>query len=189
MTNKKPKSENKKKEVAIKKIGRPTLFNQDLVDTICERIANGESLRSICKDDDMPAMSVIFRWLSEDDKKGFQDQYARAREQQAETLADELLSIADDSTNDWMEKTDHEGNQIGWMFNKENVQRSRVRIDTRKWIASKLKPKKYGDFNRTEVTGENSDPVKIVYIDKEEKEAYEKHIYEVINGLENNEKS
>ena len=60
-------------------------------------------------------------------------------------MEDELLEIADDATNDWMEKRDRDGEAIGWMVNGEHIQRSRVRIDTRKWIMSKRAPKKYGD--------------------------------------------
>lgn len=72
------------------------------------------------------------------------DQYARAKEESADSLADEILDIADNATNDWM-KRNHGEDDPGWVANGENIQRSRVRIDTRKWIASKLKPKKYGD--------------------------------------------
>lgn len=68
----------------------------------------------------------------------------RAREAQADTLADELLDISDDARNDWM-KRNHGDDDPGWVANGEHIQRSRLRVDTRKWIASKLKPKKYGD--------------------------------------------
>ena len=75
-------------------------FSQEMADTICERIANGESLRSICDPDDMPAASTVCLWLSKNPR--FAEQYARAREAQADTIFDEILDIADDARNDWM---------------------------------------------------------------------------------------
>src|SRR5216684_9092402 len=78
--------------------GRPTLFSSKMADSLCERIANGESLRKICLDDDMPCKASVFKWLNEN--KIFSDQYARARDAQADTMADEILEIADDGTND-----------------------------------------------------------------------------------------
>jgi len=88
----------------------------------------------------------------------FLKQYARAKEESADALAEEMLEIADDGRNDWMARnggTDDEGNarENTYVLNGEHIQRSRVRIDTRKWLASKLKPKKYGD--RVDLT--NSD--------------------------------
>jgi hypothetical protein len=106
--------------------------------TICERISNGESLRQICDGDDMPAASTVFLWLSAD--SAFSEQYARAREAQADAIFDEILLIADDGRNDWMERKNEEDANMGW---REN--RSRLRIDARKWMAGKLRPKKYGD--------------------------------------------
>lgn len=102
--------------------GRPTKFTQALADTICERIMNGESLRSIVSDAAMPNRSSVHKWLAEN--KAFSDQYVRAKDNQADTLADELIYIAD---------------------NAEDIQKARLQVDTRKWVASKLKPKKYGD--------------------------------------------
>lgn len=116
-------------------------FSQELADTICERIANGESLRGICEDKDMPAASSVFKWLSND--TAFAEQYARARETQADTIFDEILSIADDARNDWMARLGEDG--AGWQANGEHIQRSRLRIDARKWMAGKLRPKKYGE--------------------------------------------
>ncbi len=126
-------------------------YNEAIALEICERLVEGESLRTICRDNDMPNKSTVFRWL--DSNPEFRDQYARAREFQADTMADEMQDIADDGSNDWMEKHDQEGNAIGWQLNGEHVQRSKLRIDIRKWNASKLKPKKYGDKITNEVTG------------------------------------
>jgi hypothetical protein len=129
------------REVGAKPLGRPSSFTQEIADEICERLAEGESLRSICLADNMPSKGTVFRWLAEN--KLFQDQYTRAREEQAETLTDEMVEIADNASNDWMEN--HDPDNPGYRLNGEHVQRSKLRIETRKWAASKLKPKKYGD--------------------------------------------
>lgn len=123
--------------------GRPLEFKQAVADIICERLADGESLRSICEDDNMPARSTVFRWLST--ISAFSDQYARAREAQADAIFDDILIIADDGTNDWMERKDAEGEVSGWRENGEALRRSQLRVDARKWMAGKLRPKKYGE--------------------------------------------
>ena len=140
-------------------MGRPSDYSPEIVDLICERIADGVSLREICRTEDMPSKAAVFRWLAAHAE--FRDQYARAREAQADALADELLDIADDGDNDWMERKGEDGQSLGWRENGEAIQRSRLRVDTRKWIASKLKPKKYGD--KLAVGGdEEGSPVKVV---------------------------
>lgn len=98
-------------------------------------------MRSVCRDDSMPCARTLFNWMRIYPE--FLQQYARAKEESADALSDEMLEIADDGRNDWMKRNAED--DAGWVANGENVQRSRVRIDTRKWLASKLKPKKYGD--------------------------------------------
>lgn len=122
--------------------GRPTDYSEELADQICARLAEGESMRSISVDDTMPAMTTLFRWLRE--KPEFRQQYEKAKEEAADALTEEMLDIADDASNDWMVRHGKD-DQESWQLNGEHVQRSRLRIDTRKWIASKLKPKKYGE--------------------------------------------
>jgi len=124
-------------------MARPSDYTQEIADTICERLADGESLRAICSEDEMPNKATVFRWLSKHTE--FSDQYARARDEQAETLFDEILDIADDGRNDWIERQDDEGGNMGWRENGEALRRSQLRIDARKWMAGKLKPKKYSD--------------------------------------------
>ena len=124
-------------------VGRPSSFTQAIADRICERLAEGASLRAICEADDMPARSTVFKWLREVD--GFSDQYIRAREMQADAIFDDLTEIADDGRNDWMEKRDADGELIGWRENGESARRSALRVDARKWMLSKMLPKKYGD--------------------------------------------
>ncbi|ELY4566618.1 DNA packaging protein [Cronobacter sakazakii] len=126
-----------------KKIGRPSDYTEELAEIICLRLAEGESLRSVCRDEGMPSKQAVLRWLARNES--FRAQYVRAKEEGAEAIAEELFDIADDGSNDWMEKLDKDGEAIGYQLNGEHVQRSKLRIDTRKWYLSKILPKKYGD--------------------------------------------
>lgn len=125
-------------------MGRPSDYNEETAAELCARMVDGpRSLRSVCRDDDMPALATVFRWLER--HESFREQYARACEARADADAEEIRDIADDGTNDWMEKTGKEGEHLGWILNGEAVQRSRLRVDTRKWLMAKMKPKKYGE--------------------------------------------
>jgi hypothetical protein len=137
------------------KKGRPTIYSTDLVATICERIASGESVRSIVKDEDMPVMSTFFRWLHE--KEDFKEQYNIAKQLGADAMFADIIGIADDGTNDYMEVMDREGGIGGWKANGEVIQRSRLRVDTRKWYLSKVLPKIYGERQQIDTTHSFSD--------------------------------
>lgn len=130
--------------------GRPSSYTPDMAEAICMRLAMGESLRAICADDDMPDKATVLRWVLVNPE--FRDQYARARELQAEGLVDDIMEISDDGTNDWMERNSEPGEDIGWRVNGEHIQRSKLRIDSRKWFASKVLPKKYGEKQVVEHT-------------------------------------
>lgn len=144
--------------------GRPTDYKPETAALICERLTEGESLRTICKSDDMPAASTVFRWLTLHPE--FSEQYARAREVQGDALFDDILDIADDGRNDWMAVNAED--DVGWRANGEHIQRSRLRVDARKWMASKLAPKKYGDRVTTELTGKDGGAIEV-----EDKSAYD----------------
>lgn len=124
--------------------GRPTKYTTALATKICERISGGESLRGICKDEDMPSATTVFNWLLDKRHKDFLEQYETARNIQAELMFEELLEIADDGSNDYMERETKDGDTYE-VLNTEHVQRSRLRVDTRKWFLSKVLPKKFGD--------------------------------------------
>lgn len=123
------------------KIGRPSSYSQEIADRICSELAEGKSMRAVCREEGMPSMQTVFSWLRT--KPDFLEQYTRAKDEAADALVDEMLDIADEATNDWMEV--HDKDNPGYRLNGEAINRSRLRVDTRKWIASKLKPKKYGD--------------------------------------------
>lgn len=124
--------------------GRPSKFTEDLADLICERLADGESLRSICRDDEMPSTSSVCKWLN--DRESFSEQYARARELQADALFDDCLEIADGKRS-LLEGSD------------PDVQRDRLAVDTRKWMAGKLRGK-YSDKIRHVGGDEGDAPIK-----------------------------
>lgn len=138
--------------------GRPTKFTQKLAETICKRIAAGESLRTIVKDDDMPCAATVFTWLLDPEKKDFLEQYEAARNIQAEMMFEELVEIADDGSNDYMERERQNGESYE-VPDTEHIQRSRLRVDTRKWYLSKVLPKKFGD--KTAIVGPNDGPIQI----------------------------
>lgn len=135
-------------------MARPSSFKQEIADKICTRLMEGESLRSICEDAKMPGQRTVYQWLN--DKTEFQQQYARAREVQADRLAEEILEIADDSSRDTYK--DEDGND---RIDHEVVARSRLRVDSRKWLASKMAPKKYGDKVTQEIGGIGGGPVEM----------------------------
>jgi hypothetical protein len=140
-------------------MARSSEYTPEIAAEICSRLAQGNSLRTICEADDMPAASTVFLWLGQ--QKDFSEQYARAREQQAEALAEEILEIADDAHNDWMERK--HGDSVSWVENGEAIQRSKLRVDSRKWLMSKMAPKKYGDKITQENTGPDGGAIKHVH--------------------------
>jgi len=125
---------------------------ETILDNVLIRIEKGEALRTILKDDDMPSSRTFFKWL--DSNELYVKQYARACEIRAENLFDEIIEIADDSSGDT--KYDKDGNPY---LDNEYVQRSRVKIDARKWVLGKLNPKKFSDKVTHE--GNSDNPIKI----------------------------
>lgn len=146
--------------------GRPTVYSDGIVFTICTRLSHGESLRQICKDDDMPGLTTIIDWLNDTTKEGFHKQYDRARALQAEIMFDEIIEISDDGTNDWTDREVGKDRLIR-AADHEHIQRSKLRVDTRKWYLSKVLPKKYGE--KLDVTSGGKEikparPAQITYI-------------------------
>jgi hypothetical protein len=139
------------------KIGRPTVFTQEIADTICKRMMQGETLRQIVRDDAMPCRSSVHNWLATN--KAFMDQYAQAREFQADTIFDEMFDIADDGRNDWM--LQQRGEDDVEVVNHEHIQRSKLRIDTRKWALARMAPKKYGEKVETTLRGDADAPLEV----------------------------
>lgn len=124
--------------------GRPTDYSADLAAEICNRIAEGQSLRTVCADELMPGKTTVFRWLAADPE--FRDQYARAREAQADVLAEEILEIAD-TPEEGIRHEEGVGPQgpIDKTVTEDMLGHRRLKVDARKWLMAKLAPKKYGD--------------------------------------------
>ena len=142
--------------------GRPAReFDPDVANQICELIVQGYTIREIDAKPELPSKTLIFKWLAQ--QPAFAEQYARARDFRADDMADEIMEISDDGTNDWIERQQRDGT-IEAIPDHELVQRSRLRVDTRKWLMGKLKPKKYGDRILNEHMGEGGGPVELAVL-------------------------
>jgi hypothetical protein len=138
------------------KRGAPSKYSAEIAATICRAIAQGQSLREVLREVGMPDRVTVLRWL--DRHPEFRTQYAQAREDQAEYWAEEILAISDDGSNDWVERETKSGNIIT-VVDHEHIARSKLRVDTRRWLMSKLLPKKYGERLMAEHSGPDGGPI------------------------------
>ena len=136
--------------------GRPSSYTQEMADAICARLADGESLRAICSGNGMPSKTTVMRWLAAN--MSFRDQYACAREQQADTLVDDIVAIADEAAL----AVKHDGEDVSLALDATAVARNRLRVDARKWVAARMAPKKYGDRIAQEISAPCGGPVEVV---------------------------
>jgi replicative DNA helicase len=134
-------------------VGRPSSFTQEIADTICQRLTEGESLRAICDAEEMPSQSMVFRWLAADAQ--FREKYARAREASLQAYEEDILQLSEDA----LTYIDKEGNK---RIDQGDVQRRKLRADNLKWIMSKLAPKKYGD--KLAIGGDGDSPLVVEHI-------------------------
>lgn len=123
----------------------------DIADKICARIACGETLRAICREDGFPSHTTVYTWL--DEQPEFALRFGRARAQGEDVIAQECMEIADNASNDWMELHSEESENAGYKLNGEHVQRSKLRIETRLKLLAKWNPKKWGDKTQAEISG------------------------------------
>ncbi len=138
------------------RVGRPSIYGPELTERLLRRISEGESVRRICRDEDMPSEWTIYSWLRE--KPEFQDEYRLAIEMRADAMFDEILAIADDPTHDWAERTTKDGKKVV-VGDHEHIHRSRLRVDTRKWMLARMSPRKYGDAQKLELGSAGSQEV------------------------------
>ena len=122
--------------------GRPSVFTPEIAAEICERIAMDESLIKICESDHMPSTNTVYRWLNDDDKQGFRDDYVRARGNQAHTVADQAKKVREDLLAGLI---DH--------------QTANALLNFIKWETGKRNPKSYGDKQTLEHTGADGGPI------------------------------
>lgn len=155
----------KKKDSKLQR-GRPSKYTEDLANEICERIVNGESVVSIVKDEHMPVMSTVFYWLTKNEI--FSEMYTEAKRLQAEKLADEIMDIADNSTNDWVETQGDDRAKDMYRVNGEAINRSRLRVDARKWVAARLLPAKYGDRVENVISNKEGESFKLKKLSSDE---------------------
>lgn len=120
-------------EPELKPPGRPSRYAADLANRICERVAEGESLRRICRDPDLPSRTTVHRWLSA--HPDFAGHMAGARELQADSLVEEILEIADSEAGQAPSAD---------KVRAQSLQRDKLRIQARQWCAARLAPHKYG---------------------------------------------
>lgn len=148
-------AENKQEKTGKHPGGRPTKYTKELASLICERLATGESMRSISRDDSMPAMSTLFSWIR--DIEEFSVQYDKAKAESADALFEDMLDIADNGAS---QEIDIDGVKHS-AVTAVGVAHAKLRVDTRKWAASKLKPKKYGEKIQQEITGKDGGALEI----------------------------
>lgn len=140
-----------------KKTGRPTTYTPELGEQICQWMIEGQSLSEICRRDTTPGISTIYQWAEAQPE--FAEALNRARLLQAETWAGQSMDIADNATNDWMERQRPDGT-IDTVVNHEHVNRSRLRIQARQWVAEKILPR-YAARQVVAHTGPDGGPVQI----------------------------
>lgn len=137
--------------------GRPSRYTPAMGKAICKMLSSGMTLLEVCRRPAMPRESVVRWWAAQPDHP-FSAQYVRARTIGYMHMGDDLLAIADNSANDWVERAEKDG-RVSILLNREALERSRLRIDTRKWLLSKALPKVFGDKVALEHTGANGGPI------------------------------
>jgi len=149
------------------KTGRPTKYCKQIAEHIIERTIAKDTLTSICEPEDMPSCRTVYTWLAKNDE--FLHKYAEAKSVRAHLLAEEILEISNESPT--MTVVDTEGNATT-KLDPAGVNRNRLRVDARKWIASKVLPRDYGDKQEVQLSGPGGAPIAAqIELDAETKKA------------------
>lgn len=136
--------------------GRPTSYTEEIGRRICEQIIDGKGMVEICaSSDDFPTDRCVYQWINRYEE--FRQMYFEAKAICAERMAEDLLAIADDGRNDWMERQ----NGDGYIVDHEHVGRSKLRVDTRKWLMCHLAPMRFGNVLKNEHSGPGGGPIPI----------------------------
>lgn len=128
-----------------RRLQQTSKYSEAMATKICEQLMLQRSLKEIASEPNMPSMRTIVRWLADPAMVGFREMYYYARRVQAEIYIDEIFEIADDSSGDYKKVWNSKHEEYDIVPDNEHIQRSRVRIDTRKWFAAKMVPRIYGE--------------------------------------------
>lgn len=137
------------------------MFSREVFDAICEKLAEGRSLRSICREDDMPSIGTFLRWV--DERPELADHYARARALCIDALAEDILDIADTPQMGQKSVSKATGLEI---TEGDMIEHRRLQVDARKWLLAKMAPKKYGDKVEQTIQGPGGSAVQIEKIER-----------------------
>lgn len=137
---------------------RPTRYTDKLATAICERLGNGETATAICRDKTMPTWATLKRW--ERENEDFAKAYEIARRQCVEYHTDEIMEIADNATNDYMDRIRRDGSTYR-AFDRESFERSRLRVNSRQWHATKILRGVYGEKSEVDVRTPDGVNVKV----------------------------
>ncbi len=135
---------------------RPALFSQELANRICAEVATGRMLRDVCSAEDMPSAVTVKDWIEK--YPTFKAEYAAAQELQLEQIAEEMFGIADDGSNDWIDRERGDGSTVT-VLNGEAIQRSKLRVELRKWWLERLQPNRFGNKVTQQHVGANGGPI------------------------------
>lgn len=144
--------------------GRPSDYTPEIALEICRQLVEGSSLRSITRSESMPSIPTVYSWFKKHPE--FLKQYQQAKEDQIDTFADEIIEISDDGTNDFVEKINKKTGEVYVVVDHEHINRSRLRVDTRKWVCERMKPKKYGPKSEIDIGGQKNNPLQVQDISK-----------------------
>lgn len=145
MAESEKKAEKKKRDTS--KYGFGAKKRKAIQEKILERLMKGEHLTAICRDSEMPSLETVYRWLRTNAE--FAERYSFSREVAAQVMCDEIIEIADDSGDDWIDGWD------GRKLNRDAIERSKIKIDARKWTLATTMPHKFGNRTNIEVSGKD----------------------------------
>ena len=134
----------------------PVEYTEELAEEICLRMGDGESLSAVCRDEHMPTRQAVHRWLNSNEE--FKKMYVFAHELQADFYFDEIKEIADDGADDFIKRARQDGS-VETVVDHEHIQRSRLRVDARKWKLARMNRKKFGEHSTQEFVGADGEPV------------------------------
>lgn len=150
------KDRRKRDKLGRPNTGRPSSFNADVARKICDRLASGEVITRICDDPAMPSYPTVMRWLTDaegnPERMAFRESFAQARARLLDRWAAEVVTISDEA-------------QVGQKSMAE-VTAARLRVDSRKWLLSKLRPERYGDASRLEVNVKERHVTRVILEDR-----------------------